>query len=138
MGEPGFQALRMLCRCAGAGPEWGTEDDRHLGLAAKHETQLSPLIDNLIHRNSHEIAKLELGYGAHAGQRRPDGRPRNGRLGDGCITHALLTKFFEKTACHAKGSAINTNIFTHQKNTWIALHLFTQREANRLSIGHLL
>ena len=53
----------------------------------------------------------------------------------GRVNHPPFAKFFEQIARSAISTTVQTNIFTHDKDFWIALHFFALSFNQRLGIS---
>ena len=65
-----------------------SDNQRHIGLAARHEAQLRGVIDQLVHRDRDEIHQHDLGHRTHANNRRTHCRTQDGLFRNGSRTNA--------------------------------------------------
>ena len=135
MRENGFQALAMLGRCTRARSTRHADDKRHTRLAAKHETDLGSLVDDLLRGQQRKVGELKFQNRPHAGQRRPHRHTRHAKLGNRRVDHTLGTKAVDQITRHAKGPAIGANIFAKGEHTRIGLHRLSHRFTDGLGIG---
>ena len=63
-------------------------------IPAAHVAQFGRVVDDLIHGDGHEIQELQFDDRPCSDQCRAHARPRNRRLGNGCVNHALASEFF--------------------------------------------
>lgn len=75
VGEPTFQALRMLAATRSGGTKGGAHNHWHRDPPAGHQAKFCHVVTDLIHGIGHKIDKLELGHRTQPRQRhahRPD------------------------------------------------------------------
>jgi hypothetical protein len=65
----------VLTGPAGGEAVAGLEHERHLDLAAAHVAKARRLVDDLVHRDQHELGHVQLDDRAQAGQRAPTAMP---------------------------------------------------------------
>ena len=99
-------------------------------------TQCRGSIDDLVEGARDEIAELHLEHRAHAEDGRADAGADNQGLGDRRIDHAILAKRIEQALGDFEGAAQFGHVFAHDKNIFIAPHLFMQRLIDRGQIGY--
>jgi len=137
--EPRLQALAVVGGDAPAGPALGPKDHRHGRLAPEHVAVLGGLVDELVHRQGHEIDIHDFGDRSHAAHGRADGRPRDGLLADGRVADPLLAELLQQALRGPVGAAVDGHVFAHDEDALVPPHLLGQGVANRLAIhddGH--
>ncbi len=90
------------------------------------------LVDDLIHRQSEEVAEHDVDDGTHTRHGAPTPRPVMPGFGDGRVEDAFGAKFLNQAGEHFKWRASFGHIFTHDEDAWVAAHLFGQCLADGL------
>ncbi len=93
------------------------------------------MIDDLIERKNRKIPRHHFNDrpDADAGHRSTDSDACKSRFGDRRIDDALVAVFFPETLRYFIGAVILCDLFSHDENTGIALHLLIDRLINRFA-----
>src|ERR1700722_16038124 len=94
-------------------------------------------VADLVEGAANEIHELEFGDGAHAGERRSEGRAHDGGLGDGRVDDALGAETVDETIRDFKSSAVNADVFAEAEDGWVAVHFFPDSLADGFEVGEL-
>jgi hypothetical protein len=137
VGEPRLEALRVLRRGPGAGPERGPQHHRHAGGAAEHVVDLGGLVDDLVHRLVGEVGELDLHDRTHPGEGRADGGADDAELGDGGVTDPVAAEAVVEVAADAEGAAVDADVLAQHVHAFVALHLLPERLGDRDEVGGL-
>jgi hypothetical protein len=124
----------MLSRELERGTVGSAKHHRHRVLTTRHVQHLRSGIENLVERENAEVPRHELDHRSqpnHGGADTDAGEPQ---LGDRRVHDAHLPEFLQEPLGHFVGALIDRDFFAHQKNAIVALHLFTQRLAEGLTI----
>src|SRR5579862_4850493 len=105
-------------------------------LPAKHIGELRRAVDDLVACQQTEVHRHEFGDGAQASERRANRRADDHLFGQRRVAHTLLTKLLKQAFGDGIGAPIARNIFAKDVDTLVALHLLTDRFAERVSIGY--
>src|ERR1700683_1507640 len=92
-------------------------------------------VADLVESAANEVHELEFSDGAHASERRSEGRAYDGRLGDGRVDDALRTEAVDETVGDLKSSAINSDVFAETENGGVAVHFFPDSLADGFEVG---
>src|SRR6202140_4999216 len=68
-------------------------------------------VADLVEGAADEVHELKFGDGAHAGQRRSEGRADDGGLGDGRIDHALGSEAVDETDGDFAPQTVNADLY---------------------------
>src|SRR5450759_2407629 len=109
--------LRTALRAASAGHP---NDQGYLWLAAKHVVKFGRAIDYQVAGEQTEIDGHQFEDGAQTAQRRADGRTGYYFFRQGSVAHALFAKLLEQSFADGVGAAITGDIFTQDKNAFVA------------------
>src|SRR5579872_462485 len=94
-------------------------------------------VGNLVEGAADEVHELEFSDGAHAGERRAEGRTYDRRLSDRCVDDALGAEAVDETVGDFEGSAINTDVFAETEDSWVAVHFFPDSLADGFEVSEL-
>lgn len=95
--KPGFEEIAMLAGGRKARARHGANDDRHMGLAARHVAQFGSVIVDHVHGDGSEVHEHDLGDRLIASEACSDSRTHDRLLGNRCRPNAMLAKAGGKT-----------------------------------------
>ena len=127
----------MRCRCLVSPAARGTVNQGYLEHAIKEVPYLSRVIGNRVERQKGKVDCHEFGNGAQAGHCRANRDAAYCHLADRSVAHALFAKFVQKAARDTMGTLPVGDLFTHDKDVFIAAHLFLQRPADSFPHGDI-
>src|SRR2546426_11221528 len=122
-----LEAVRVLRRKLVARAARHANHHRHLGLAAKHVSDLRRVVHDLVVGDEREVDGHHLDDRAQTEHGRTDRRANNDLLGDRRVDDALGSELVEQTLGHAVGAAELADVLADQVNGIVALHLFGER-----------
>ena len=158
--DGGFdQALGVVGRGGADDFEAGIVDEPHLGIlrvegaavdvsaagAAQDErsgrapeiVRLGDHVGDLVEGAADEIHELKFGDGAHAGERRAEGRADDGGLGDGRVDDALGAEAVDESVGDFEGAAVDADVFAEAEDGGVAVHFFPDSLADGFEVGEL-
>src|SRR6267143_2266946 len=94
-------------------------------------------VADLVEGAADEIHELEFGDGAHAGERRYEGRAHDGGLGDGRVDDALGAEAVDETVRDFERAAVNADVFAEAEDGGVAVHFFPDSLADGFEVGQL-
>ena len=153
------QALGIVGRGRADNFEAGIVDEPHLGIlrvegaavdvsaagAAQHERcrrapeimRFCDHVADLVEGAADEVHELEFGDGAHAGERRSEGRAHYRGLGDGRVDDTLGAEAVDETIGDFECAAINADVFAEAEDRGVAVHFFPDSLADGFEVGEL-
>ena len=134
--EPRLQLLRVLRAGRPAGAALRSQRHGHLDLASGHVAVLGGLLDELLHRQRHEVLVHDLDDRAHAGDGRADAGSDDRHLGDRRVAHALGPELVEHPLRDAHRAAHLGDVLAHDEDVVVAAHRLAHRVAHGLPVGH--
>src|SRR6516165_3289508 len=133
----------MLGRRTAPGADHRADDERGLGLAAKHVTELGGLVEDLVEADAEEIGEHQLGHRPQPSHRRPGGRTHDRRLGDRRVDHPRFAEFGEEALGHPEDAAIGValalgggtagDVLADYDDSRVAAHFLGKRFVERLA-----
>src|SRR6266849_4912191 len=94
-------------------------------------------VADLVEGAADEVHELEFGDGAHAGERRSEGRAYDGGLGDGRVDDALGAEAVDKTVGDFESAAVNADVFAEAEDRGVAVHFFPDSLSDGFEVGEL-
>ena len=91
------------------------------------------MVDGL-HR---KVEGHELADWPQAGVRGASADPREPRLGNGGVHHALGAELLQQPLCDLVGALVLRDLLTHHKDVFVPLHLLAHRPVERVTHSHL-
>ncbi len=110
--------------------------DRAVEAPAAAVAQPRELAHQLVVRLHREAAELDLGQGHQAGDREPDRRADDHRLGDRHVEHAVRAEPVERAVGGAEHATVRADVLTQEHDALVARHLVEDRLADRRQHGH--
>ncbi len=101
----------------------GRPTNHHRGRGIPEVMSLGDKIRDLIERANDEVDELHFANGTQAAVAHPASSADDGALADRRINHALPAEALEQTFAGLEGAAVNADIFAHQNDRRVALHL---------------
>ena len=95
------------------------------------------MLRDLVEGAADEVHELELGDGAHAGERRSEGRAHDGGLGDGRVDDALGAEAVDETISDFESAAVDADVFAEAEDGGVAVHFFPDSLADGFEVGEL-
>src|SRR5207302_3342229 len=105
--------------------------ERDASLLARDVPELRGLVDEAVHRQSHEVAEHDLEDGSQPGHRGPIRCARERQLGDRRVEHALRPESLEKLGGDLEHAARGRDVRAKEHYGGIALELLGEGVANR-------
>src|ERR671915_403997 len=112
------------------------DHDRHLDLAAEHVADRRRVVDDLVHREQREVDGHDLDHRPQADHGRADAHADDGVLGDRRVAHALLAEVLEEALRDLEGALEDPDVFAHDEDVLVGLHLLAKRLVERLAVAH--
>src|SRR6266436_1872350 len=94
-------------------------------------------VADLVEGAADEVHELEFADGAHAGERRSEGRAYDGGLGDGRVDDALGTEAVDEPVSDFEGAAVNADVFAEAEDGGVEFHFFPDSLADSFEVGEL-
>ena len=120
----------LLRACVGA-----TKHNWAVVLAARHLANLRRVIEDLVKRNRAEIPSHKLDNRTKSDHRGAHAQSREAALGDRRIDHALGPELLEHALADLVGAVVVADLFAHEKDRAVSLHLFNHGLAQGLAVS---
>ena len=92
------------------GDDGRPDHERHGELAAREVVQLRRLVEDLVHRDAHEVEELDLAHGPHARDREPDRVADGAGLAERRVTDDFLAVHLGEPACDAERTTVGADV----------------------------
>src|SRR5258708_364805 len=99
------------------------DDHRHGVVAVGAIASSRGLADDLVEGGVYEVSELDFCDGDEAVERRSDGDPADGRLGQRCVENTRFAEARVKPVGGAEHSALAADVLAHDEDAVVALHL---------------
>ena len=133
--EPHLGILRVEGAAVDVSAAGAAQDER--SGSAPEVVRLGDHVADLVEGAADEVHELELGDGAHAGERRAEGRAHDGGLGDGRVDDALGAEAVDESVGDFEGAAVDADVFAEAEDGGIAVHFFPDSLADGFEVGKL-
>src|SRR5262245_18157896 len=134
--EPGLEALRMMRAPAADRALLQADHQRNAELAAGNVAQLGGMVDQLAHRQGHEIDEHDLDDRPLAGKRGAGREPHDAVFADRSVDDAALSEFFDQPGGHPERTA-DRDVLAEYDDAAVPLHLLRDRLAQAVDVSDL-
>ena len=123
----------MGCAIAASATAWRA--DHEGALQTVNGFQFCGHVGKLVNRKRDEVHEHEFNHRTLACDCGADRYAGDRLFGDGRVAHTRRAEALQEAACHTKGAAISADIFAHEKDRGVALHLCRKRLPDSLCEG---
>src|SRR6202140_5020284 len=92
-------------------------------------------VADLVEGAADEVHELKFGDGAHAGERRSEGRAHDGGLGNRGVDDALGAEAVDETVGDFEGAAVDADVFAEAEDRRVAVHFFPDSLTDGFEVG---